>query len=152
MVTLISQTRIKCHLHMFCFAVANQAKSLQRSIFSWSTQNLCLFSHNHCLLLNQEIFLFLQIIKYGSLTPGLIFLNFYFFEVIIKMNGLSPVPPFTVSLIVALINWQRLKYTSTLWLTVKRQDALGWQNLKLGQQIKAVIFHCKIFLSHFESL
>lgn len=107
MVTL----RQEWNSHMFSLTVVKRPKSLQRSVFSWSTQHLCLFSCNHCLVLNQETFQFLQIIKCGSLPAGLIFLNFNSLDIIIKMNKFTFCLPLLWAVIATLINRRRLKYT-----------------------------------------
>lgn len=114
------------------------------SICMINSESLSFFSHSHCLLLKQETFVFLQIIKCGSLTGGLIFLSFNSLKVIVKMNGSLLVPPFTVSYN-CYINQQK-EAEVHLCAQYSKDRMPRMTELKTGPEIKALIFRCRIFL------
>lgn len=115
-----------------------------------NSESLSSFSHSHCLLLKQETFVLLQIIKCGSLTGGLIFLQFYSLKVIVKMNGSLLVLPFIVSCNCYI--YQQKEAEVHLCALHSKGRMAKMSELKTGPKIKALIFQCRIFLKHVQSL
>lgn len=128
----------------FVLQLSNRQNPYEDQYLHDQLRILVFFSHSHCLLLKQETFVFLQIIKCGSLTGGLIFLSFNSLKVIVKMNGSLLVPPFTVSYN-CYINQQK-EAEVHLCAQYSKDRMPRMTELKTGPEIKALIFRCRIFL------